>query len=155
MLCACLLFTIGFAGKVSAQKYKTAADTLMLNKEYSSVSLDIAKLNIKLVEKKNKIAGYESKSTSTAQDAVTSAKDSKATAATATNGNLDDAKRAMKQARKANNQAVDAKNAMDDQNDNVRDIRDLNEKIEKKQMKLAELDKQKAAIIAKALLPGI
>lgn len=135
----------------SAQKYKTAADTLKLNKEYSEVSLYISKLNIKLLEAQNKTSGYQSKSSSTAQDANSSAQQSKSDATTATDGNLRDAKTAMKTARKANNRAKDAKSAKDNESDNVREIKKLNEKIAEQQAVLTKLDKEKAAI--KALPP--
>ncbi|QEM06518.1 hypothetical protein DIU31_024485 [Mucilaginibacter rubeus] len=146
--CVFAMTTLGFAVSASAQKYKTAADTVKLNKEYGEVTLEISKLNSKLIAQQNKTAGYQSKSASTAQDAVTSAQGSKETASTATNGNVGDAKKAMKQARKANNQANDAKDAMDNQKDNVKDMKDLNEKIDRKKQKLADLDKQRAAIMA-------
>ena len=133
---------------VFAQKYKTAADTVKLNKEYGEVTLDIAKLNTNLIEQQNQTAGYPSKATSTASDAVNAAQNSKETAATATNGNLSDAKAAMKQARKANNDAKDANNAKNDQADNVKKINELNEKIAKKQAVLADLAQQKATILS-------
>jgi hypothetical protein len=132
----------------SAQKYKTAADTLKLNKEYSDVSLDISKLNVKLIEAQNKTNGYQSKSSSTAQDATNSAQQSKTDASTATNGNLGDAKIAMKAAKKADNQAKEAKNAKDDESDNIKTIKKLNDKIAEKQEILAGLDRQRAAINA-------
>jgi len=147
---ACV-FTFGsiclFTQTASAQKYKTADDTVKLNKEYGEVTLDIAKLKAKLVEEKNKTYGYQTKSTSTAQDAVSSAQYSKQTAATATDGSVSSAKKAMKQAKKANNQANDAKDAKEDQEKNVRKIADLQEKIEKKQAVLTDLDKQRADIM--------
>ncbi len=148
MLCVFTLCTFAFSGIVSAQKYKTAADTLKLNKEYSDVSLEISKLNVKLVEAKNRTAGYDSKTLYTAQSATNSAQASKSDAATATNGNLSDAKTAMKQAKKANNDAKDAKNAKDDQSDNIKEIDKLTAKIQEKKLVLADLDRQKAAIIA-------
>jgi hypothetical protein len=77
MLSAFTLCTFAFAGSAFAQKYKTAADTIKLNKEYSGVSLDIAKLNYKLIEAKNKTEGYKSKSASTAEGASMSAQKSK------------------------------------------------------------------------------
>ncbi len=153
MLGAITLGTLGFTGAASAQKYATPADTVALNKEYGEVTLDIAKLNTKLITQQNKTAGFESKKVSTAENAVTSAQDSKKTASTATNGNLSDAKKAMKQAKKANSQANDAKDAREDQVDNVEDIKDLNEKIAKKTEKLVELDKEKAAIMARINAP--
>ena len=139
-------FTFTFSINASAQQYKTAADTLKLNKEYSDVSLDIAKLNLKLSEAQNKTSDFQSNSVATAQHASNSAQQSKTDASTATNGNLNDAKTAMKQARKANNQAKDAKNAKDDEDKNIRTIKELKEKISDKQQVLAELDSQRAAI---------
>jgi hypothetical protein len=133
---------------VFAQKYKTAADTVKLNKEYGEVTLDIAKLNSNLIEQQNKTAGYDSKATSTANDAVTAAQNSKATASTATDGNVGDAKAAMKQARRANNDANDARDAKNNQANNVKKINEINEKIAKKQARLTELAQQKAAILA-------
>jgi hypothetical protein len=84
MLCAFTLSIFAFTGIASAQKYKTAADTLKLNKEYADVSLDISKLNLQLVEAKDKTAGYVSKSAYTAQSATSSAMTSKNDAAAAT-----------------------------------------------------------------------
>ena len=133
MLCAFTLFTFAFTGIAFSQKYKTAADTLKLNKEYSEVALDISKLNVQLADAKNKTAGYASKSSYTAQNATNSAQESKTDAATATNGNLGDAKTAMKQAKKANNEAKGAKSAKDDENDNTKEIDKLNAKIHEKQ----------------------
>jgi hypothetical protein len=141
-------FTFAFSLTATAQKYKTAADTLKLNKEYSDVSLDIAKLNIKLVEAQNKTKGFQSNSINTAQDATNSAQLSKTDASTATDGNLGDAKTAMKEAKKADHEAKDAKNAKDDENENVKTIKSLNGKILEKQQLLADLDKQRAAINA-------
>ncbi|HTI58136.1 hypothetical protein [Mucilaginibacter sp.] len=146
--------TFAISLTANAQKYKTAADTLNLNKEYASISLDISKLTVKLVEAQNKTNGFQSNSASSAQDAVNSAQQSKTDASTATNGNLDDAKTAMKQARKANNQAKDAKNAKDDENDNIKTIKKLNDKIAEKQQLLADLDKQRMAIKALPVPPG-
>jgi hypothetical protein len=146
MLCAFTLCTFAFSEIVSAQEYKTAADTLKLNKEYSDVSLEISKLNVKLAEAKDKTAGYDSKTLYTAQSATNSAQVSKTDASTATNGNLADAKTAMKQAKRANNDAKDAQNAKDDQSDNVKYIDKLTAKRQKKQLELADLDRQMAAI---------
>ena len=133
---------------VFAQKYKTSADTVKLNKEYGEVTLDIAKLNTNLIEQQNKTAGYQSKATSTASDAVTAAQNSKETASTATDGNLSDAKAAMKQARKENNDANDARGAKNNEASNVKNINDINEKIAKKQAVLADLAQQKANILS-------
>jgi len=50
--------TFAISLTANAQKYKTAADTLNLNKDYASISLDISKLNVKLVEAQNKTNGF-------------------------------------------------------------------------------------------------
>jgi len=147
MVCVFAISGILFAQTASAQKYKTADDTVKLNKEYGEVTLDIAKLKANLVEQKNKTYNFQTKSASTAQDAASSAQYSKETAATATDGSVSSAKKAMKQAKKANKQANNAKNAKEDQEDNVKKIADLQEKIEKKQAVLTDLDKQRADIM--------
>jgi hypothetical protein len=141
-----------FTQSAFAQKYKTAADTVQLNKEYGQVTLDIAKLNANLIEEQNKTSGYQSKSASTARNAVSSAQYSKETASTATNGNLADAKTAMKQAKKANNKANDADDAKNNQANNGKKIEAINEKIAKKQAILDDLARQKADIVVKSTL---
>jgi hypothetical protein len=154
MLFAFALGTLGFTNFASAQKYKTTADTIKLNKKYGDVKVELAKLNSKLIEEQNKTAGYQSKIVSTAQDAATSAQSSKETAATATNGDMGDAKIAMKQAKKASNQADDAGDAKDDKYNNAKDIKKLTEKINKKKEILIDLEQQKAAIMAKVTVPA-
>ena len=145
---AITLTAIFFTQSVFAQKYKTAADTVKLNKEYGEVNLELAKLNASLIQEQNKTSGLQSKSTSTSQDASASAQHSKETASTATDGSDADAKAAMKQARKANNEAGDAKDAKNNQANNAKKIEALQEKIAKKQAELADLAKQKADIMA-------
>jgi hypothetical protein len=153
MLFAFALGTLGFTNFAFAQKYKTTADTIKLNKKYGDVKVELAKLNSKLIEEQDKTAGYQSKIVSTAQDAATSAQSSKETAATATNGDMGDAKIAMKQARKASDRADDAGDAKSDKYDNAKDIRKLTEKINKKKEILTDLEEQKAAIMAKIIAP--
>lgn len=149
LACAITLTTILFTQSVSAQKYKTAADTVKLNKEYGEVNLELAKLNASLIQEQNKTSGYQSKSASTTEDAVASAQRSKETASTATNGSEADAKTAMKQARKASNQAGDAQDAKNNQANNGKKIEAFQEKIAKKLAILADLRKQKADILAR------
>ena len=146
--CTVTLTAIFFTQSVFAQKYKTAADTVKLNKECGEVNLDLAQLNASLIKEQNKTSDYQSKSASTAKDAAASAQYSKETASTATDGSIADAKAAMKQARKANNQAGDARDAKNNQASNVKKIESLQEKIAKKQAILADLMRQKADILA-------
>lgn len=145
---AITLTAIFFTQSVSAQKYQTATDTVKLNKEYGDVNLELAKLKANLIEEQNKTSGYQSKSTSTADDAAISAQRSKETASNATDGNEADAKAALKQARKASNQAGDAQDAKNNQTNNGNKIEALQEKISKKQAALDDLAKQKADILA-------
>lgn len=80
------------------------------------------------------------------QDAVNSAQDSKEQAAKASDGNLSQLRKEAKLARKANNRSGDAKDALDNQKDNKKDIEKLTAKIEKKQKRIAELDQMRSAI---------
>jgi predicted nucleic acid-binding Zn-ribbon protein len=150
LIATAITFTaILFTQTVFAQKYKTAADTVNLNRAYGVVTLDISKLNSDLIEEQNKTPDFNAKSALTAQNAFSSAEYSKQTNSIAMNGNLDDAKTAMKQAKKANNQAKDARNAKNDQVNNLKKIDRINEKIAKKQAELVDLNGQKADIITK------
>jgi hypothetical protein len=137
-----------FQGSAQAQKYKTLSDTAKLNKEYGEISLDISKLNTKLITEQNKTADFQSKSISTAQDAVTSGQTSRDQASVATDGNTTDTKRAVHDAKKADQKANNAKDAVSDEKNNSKKITELNSKIAKKRQELAELDTQRAAIMA-------
>lgn len=147
LVCALAYCTFLFIGSAQAQKYKTLDDTVKLNKEYGEITLDIAKLNAKLIAEKNKTVDFQNKTSSTATEAVTSAQDSKNQAATATNGNTTDTKQAVKDAKKADRKANDAKNAVADEKSNNKKINKLTEQIEKKQKNLTELDQQRAVIM--------
>ena len=147
---------ISFAAMpVSAQKYKTLADTAKLNKEYISFKADIDDLNKQLTDAKGKTADLETKVGSTQDDSKASALESKDQASKATNGNLGDIKKEEKKARKANNQAHDARDAKNDLKDNQEKIKDLTKKIEKKQQQLADLEKQRTAIMGQANTPPV
>ena len=131
-----------------AQKYKTSADTLKLNKEYAAVSLDIAQLNAKLIAEKNKTSDYQLKSVSTAKEASQSASDSRDQAEKATNGKMNEMKKSVKKAKRAKSEADAADSALDNQTDNTKKIADISARLTKKQDRLTELDKQRAAILA-------
>jgi hypothetical protein len=111
-------------------------------------SLDISKLNTKLIEAKNKTAGYQQKISSTASDAVSSGQSSKDQAATATSGNTTDTKKAVRDAKRADREANNAKDAIADEKKNNKKIDELTASLEKKQKQLDELDIQRAAILA-------
>jgi chromosome segregation ATPase len=139
-----------FSGPARAQKYKTAADTIKLNKEFKDITSDIAELNTKLTAAKNKTSGYQDKTDKTSQDAQTAAEQSKEQAAVAAGGNIKDIKKELKKAKKANNDANDAKDAANDQKANEKEIKYLNAQIAKKQSKLDELTKERGAIMSLA-----
>jgi hypothetical protein len=133
---------------VQGQKYKSMSDTARLNKEYGSISLEIAKLNTRLIEEQNKTADYRSKTSSTAEDAVATAQVSKDQAAVATNGNTTDTKKAVNDAKDADKKANNAKDAVSDEKKNNKKISKLTAQIEQKQKLLRDLDSQRAAIMA-------
>lgn len=148
LIAVAITFTaILFTQTVFAQKYKTIADTVKLNKAYGEVTLDISKLNTNLIEEQNKTPEYNAKSASTAQSAIASAEYSKQTEFIASNGNLDDAIAAMKQEKKANTEAKNARDAKNNQADNLKKIARINQLIAKKQAELVDLNGQKADII--------
>jgi len=144
LACCAILFSL----TAGAQKYKSLSDTTKLNKEYGEISLDISKLNTRLIDEKNKTAELQQKTASTAGDAVTSGQNSKNQAAEATSGNTTDTKKAVRDAKRADRQANNAKDAAANEKKNSRRINDLTAKIEKKQKQLDKLDIQRAAIMA-------
>ncbi len=133
---------------VHAQKYKSMSDTARLNKEYGEITLEISKLNTRLIEDQNKIADYHAKTSSSAGDAVTTAQVSKDQAAVATNGNIRDTKKAVNDAKEADKKANNAKNAVSDEKKNNKKINQYTAQIEQKQKLLRDLDSQRAAIMA-------
>lgn len=144
-----LILTSLFLTNVSlGQKYKTISDTTRLNKECGEISLEIAKLNTKLIEAKNKTVDYRSKTSSTAGDAVVTAQASKDQASVATDGNTTDTKKAVRDAKEANKKANDAKDAVSDEKKNNKKINELTAQIDQKQKLLRDLDSQRAVIMA-------
>jgi DNA-binding transcriptional regulator GbsR (MarR family) len=148
LIASLLIFS---ALSVFSQKYKTAADTVKLNKEYISVSNAIAELTSKLTIAQNNLPGYQTKSGDANSDAQSSAVASSKQASRATNGNIDDVKSAKKKANKAYNNAQDARDADNKEKSQDKKIANLNSQLEKKQARLRELDDIKLAIINKSL----
>ena len=146
--CALAFCAILFSLTADAQKYKSLSDTTKLNKKYGEISLDMSKLNTRLIDAKNKTAELQQKTASTAGDAVTSGQNSKNQAAEATSGNTTDTKKAVRDAKRADRQANNAKDAAADEKKNSKRINELTAKIEKKQRELDKLDVQRAAIMA-------
>ena len=146
-----ILTVIFLTNAARAQKYKSMSDTTRLNREYGAISLEISKLNTKLIEDQNKTADYHAKTSSSAVDAVTTAQTSKDQANVATNGNTTDTKKAVNDAKDADKKANNAKNAVSDEKHNNKKIDQLTAQIEQKQKLLRDLDSQRAAIMAGAV----
>jgi hypothetical protein len=145
---AFILTGLLFTTIANGQKYKTVSDTTRLNKEYGEISLEISKLNTKLLEEKNKTADFHAKTSSSAGDAVATAQASKDQADVATSGNTTDTKKAVTDAKEADKKANDAKNAVSDEKKNNKKIKELTAQIDQKQKLLRDLDSQRAAIMA-------
>jgi len=143
-----ILTGILFSTVTNGQKYKTMADTMRLNKEYGEISLEVSKLNTKLIEEKNKTADYRTKTSSSAVDAAATAQASKDQADVATSGNTTDTKKAVTDAKEADKKANNAKDAVSDEKMNNKKIKELTAQIDQKQKLLRELDSQRAAIMA-------
>jgi DNA repair exonuclease SbcCD ATPase subunit len=135
-----------FASTVYSQRYKSAADTVKLNKEYTNVSNDIAELTSKLSIAQNNLPGYHTKAREANSDAQGSANASSTQASKATNGDLGDAKRAKKKANKAYTNAQDAREADNRVKDQDKKITKLSSQLQKKQERLKELDDMRVAI---------
>jgi len=131
-----------------SQKYKSASDTVKLNKEWVDVSNDIAKLTSELTIAQNNLPGYRSKTADAVSDAQTSAQKSSDQAYKATNGDLGDAKSAKKKAKKALNDAEDASDAKDKATDQQKKIDKLTAQLQKKQKQQAELEEMRTTIRA-------
>lgn len=129
-----------------SQKYKTASDTVKLNKEWVEVSNDIADLTSKLTIAQNNLPGYHNKANDAVSDAQNTAQKSSEQASKATNGDLGDAKSAKKKAKKALNDAEDAKDAKDKVKDQDKKIAKLSSELQKKQARLQELEVMRNAI---------
>lgn len=130
----------------SAQVYKTAADTVMLNKEFTEVSNDIASLNAKLTIAQNNLLGYQSKAKtadSNAQDAAITSTDQ---AAKSTEGGVKEARKAKRKSKKAYREAKDARSANNVVGDQDDKIASLTGQLAKKQERLRQLIVMRDAI---------
>lgn len=141
-----LFLIINFSA--SSQKYKSASDTVKLNKELLALSNDVAELTSKLTIAQNNLPGYQSKANNAVSDAAGTAQNSSDQANKATNGDLEDAKSAKKKAKKAANDAEDAADAKDDVKDQEKKIDKLTSELEKKQKKITELEEMRTTIRA-------
>ena len=124
-----------------SQKYKTAADTVQLNKEYVEVSNDIADLTSKLTIAQNNLPGYKNKASEATSDAQSTAINSSEQASNAVNGDVGDAKKAKRKAKKAVREAKDAQHAYNKVEDQDDKITKLTSQLAGKQLRLEELEK--------------
>jgi hypothetical protein len=131
---------------VAAQKYKSASDTIKLNKEWVEVSNDIAELTAELTIAQNNLPGYKSKSDKAQTDAQTTAQQSSDQAYKATNGDVADAKSEKKKAKRALSDAKDASNAKTNTRKQEKKIDKLSGQLQKKQKNLQELEDMRNAI---------
>src|SRR5215208_3141417 len=102
---ACLLVLVMACFSVHAQVYKTADDTVKLNKEFIEVSNDIASLTAKLAIAQNNMPGYQSKANTADSKAQDAAVNSSEHADKATEGGVKEARKAKRESKKAFKQA--------------------------------------------------
>lgn len=144
--CFLTLLLIGFTAR--AQVYKTAADTVKLNKEFTEVSNDIASLEGKLIIAQNNLPGYHAKADAAESNAQDAAENSSVQADKATRGGVKEARKAKRKSRKAYREAKDARSANNNVGDQDDKIASLTGQLAKKQERLRQLTEMRAAIIA-------
>ena len=142
---ALLLFTM----PVFSQNYKTAKDTVKLNKEFVNLSNDVVQLNARLAIAKNDLPGYQTKLREANEDAAKAATISSNQAAKATNGTVRAAKMAKRKAGKSIGEAKDARSAKNKLEDQENKITRYQLDIKKKQQRLEALEVMRASIHAK------
>lgn len=134
---------------VFSQTYKTAADTVALNKEYAAVSSNIEKLTAELTEAQNDLSKYTRKSEKANSDAQSTASATADKATQATTGGVKDARRAKKEARRSVKDAKDSRRADNDLDNQNKKIQKLSADLAKNQESLRSLDSIRAGLINK------
>ena len=131
------------------QVYKTAADTVKLNKEFTEVSNDIATLTAQLTVAQNNMPGYQSKAKAAESNAQDAAKTSSTQAAKATEGSsVKEARKAKQKSKKAYHKAKDAQSANNNVGNQDDKIASLTGQLAKKQERLRQLTDMRASINA-------
>ena len=132
------------------QVYRTAADTVKLNKEFTEVSNDIANLSAQLTIAQNNMPGYQSKAKAAESNAQDAAETSSAQAAKVTEGSVSvkEARKAKRKSKKAYHEAKDARSANNDVGNQDDKIASLTAQLTKKQERLRELTDMRASINA-------
>ena len=145
---ACFLMLMTTSFTAYTQVYKTASDTLKLNKELTEVNIDIVDLTAKLTTARNKMPGYQSKATAAETNAQDAAETSSAQAAKATEGGVKEAKKAKRNSKKAYREAKEARSANNDVGDQDDKIASLTGQLAKKQERLRQLTAMRDSINA-------
>ena len=146
IVCFLTLIITGFASY--GQVYRTAADTVKLNKEFTEVSNDIATLSAQLTIAQNNMPGYQSKAKTAESNAQDAAETSSTEAAKATGGSVKEARKAKRKSKKAYHEAKDAQSANNDVGNQDDKIASLTAQLTKKQERLRQLTDMRASIIA-------
>ncbi|MEO8769336.1 MAG: hypothetical protein ABI402_04610 [Ferruginibacter sp.] len=141
-----LLFLLFTTQAAYCQKYKTAADTIKLNKEYLKLIIDTADLKKEIAESQENLKKYQADFESKDKSAKSSAEESSRQADKATNGEVKDAKKAKKKAKDAYDDAKAADNAKDKKENEEKKLKKLNKEFDKKQDRLKELNLMQQAI---------
>ncbi len=131
---------------VTAQKYKTPADTIKLNKEYLDVTNAIADLSAKLNQAQNELPGIRERAGEADAKAQNAADHSSDRADKATDGNVKDAKKAKRSAKTAYKKAKTSRSADANVISQEKKISRLSAELERKQKRLADLNEMRAAI---------
>ena len=131
------------------QVYKTAADTVKLNKKFTEVSNDIATLTAQLTVAQNNMPGYQSKAKAAESNAQDAAETSSTQAAKATEGSsVKEARKAKRMSKKAYREAKDARSANSDVGHQDDKIASLTGQLAKKQERLRQLTDMRTSINA-------
>ena len=131
-----------------AQTYKTVADTAALNNEYIKVTKDVADLNFKLNQAKNKQTENSKNAAdanATAQAAVTKTSEN---ANKTSDETVNDARQTKRAAKRSMRDAKDARHQNSRLKDSDNEVDKLSADLEKKQNRLAELDKMRSSIMS-------
>lgn len=143
-----LLLFVSIIISISAfsQQYRTAADTVKLNKEYLSVTNSISELTSKLAIAQNNLPGYVKRADNAASNASDMAMTSSEQSSKAAGGDLRDAKKAKRKAKQALHEAKHAKAENRKVGAEEKYIERLKNELQKKQERLQELETMRANI---------
>ena len=140
------LMLAAFTG--NAQVYKTAEDTVKLNKEFTEVSNDIANLTARLEVAQNNMPGFKSRANAAETNAQEAAATSSEQADKATRGGVKEARKAKRNSKRAYREAKDARSANENVGDQDDKIASLKGQLAKKQERLGQLTAMRTAIMS-------